>query len=965
MSQDSRVLEVALQAVSDAVLVVDGQDRVCWCNDAAVRIFGPRCAGAVGRELSALVPEPECAELTRALRLARHEGTKGNVRNDADPPRLMTLQREDGSPVLLSIAAAPVDGSPPPGSIALVVRDETRTRALNERLIESSARADSLAAQMQSYLEQADEFAFRQDAGGELTYVSPSVQRLTGYTVEELKTTFAQLLTDHPMNRAAARLRTRTLMTGKAPPPHPIELRVSGGGRVVFELKSKAELDGHRVVGIIGLARDVTQRYRAEAALRENQALLETLVRAVPVGVFRTDATGKLTFVNLRWCDMMGLSPEVADGGWRERIHPEDRARVEAAWGQALLDGSQFDAEYRVITGDGAILCVVATAVPERAPHGGLEGYVGTLSDVTHRKAAEDNVLRLARAVDAAADVVVITDREGVIQQVNPAFTLVTGYSAAEAVGAKSSILKSGRQNADLYRELWRVITAGEVWSGRLVNQRKDGAVYHAALTIAPIKDEDGTVVGFVGIHRDVTGDITREEQIRGYARTLAEVNRELEDRKRELEAQHVELESMNRELAQASDEAKAANKAKSEFLANMSHELRTPMTAVQGFADLLYEELSAAPRCDGPCCVERDEHVTWVDSLRRNAKHLLSIINDILDLSKIEAGRLVLHHEPFVVRAFVEDLAAMFQHRAVESGIALVVEIADDVPEVVESDPMRLRQILINLIGNALKFTEAGEVRVTVAPAPGAPGPLPCLSFAIADTGIGMKPEAMRELFQPFVQLHHPPAGKASGTGLGLAISRRLAHILGGEVHAQSSLGSGSTFTTIIPVEVITNDSEPPADRAPVHETEKPETGRAPLENLRVLLADDAIEARKLVSTMLRRAGAEMTCVENGERAVHAALAESRRAQPFDLILMDMHMPVMDGYAAVRRLRAAGYDGPIVALTADALDGSRERCIQCGCDEFISKPVERDHLIAAIARCAARAPRASACKVS
>jgi CheY-like chemotaxis protein len=222
-----------------------------------------------------------------------------------------------------------------------------------------------------------------------------------------------------------------------------------------------------------------------------------------------------------------------------------------------------------------------------------------------------------------------------------------------------------------------------------------------------------------------------------------------------------------------------------------------------------------------------------------------------------------------------------------------------------------------------------------------------------------------MRELFQPFVQLHHPPAGKASGTGLGLAISRRLAHILGGEVHAQSSLGSGSTFTTIIPVEVITNDSEPPADRAPVHETEKPETGRAPLENLRVLLADDAIEARKLVSTMLRRAGAEMTCVENGERAVHAALAESRRAQPFDLILMDMHMPVMDGYAAVRRLRAAGYDGPIVALTADALDGSRERCIQCGCDEFISKPVERDHLIAAIARCAARAPRASACKVS
>jgi len=389
---------------------------------------------------------------------------------------------------------------------------------------------------------------------------------------------------------------------------------------------------------------------------------------------------------------------------------------------------------------------------------------------------------------------------------------------------------------------------------------------------------------------------------------------------------------AMNRTLdalARARAEAESASRAKSEFLANITHEIRTPLNAIVGYAELL-ENDAGKPQ-------ERAEAAA---TIRRNAETLLLIIHDLLDLSKIEAARLTVTPVPCLLMNVVEDVVSLLSIKARDKGIALSAHAAGAPPPCVRTDPIRVRQILINLIGNAIKFTDSGSVRVDVSARHD--GSACALEVRVRDTGIGIPAEHMGRLFQPFSQVDASLSRAHGGTGLGLAISRRLARLLGGDIDVESESGAGSTFTLRLRAPIVASVPD---------QTLRPSVGDpAPRLSGRVLVAEDSPDNRRLVLFHLQRAGASVETVSNGRDAVDLAMIHGPEQCPFDLVLMDVQMPVLDGHEAARALRAQGCTVPIVAFTAHSDEHSRRACLDSGCDDYLAKPIDAHHLIRAAA---------------
>ncbi len=379
-----------------------------------------------------------------------------------------------------------------------------------------------------------------------------------------------------------------------------------------------------------------------------------------------------------------------------------------------------------------------------------------------------------------------------------------------------------------------------------------------------------------------------------------------------------------------------------------MSHEIRTPMTAIIGYAELLQDGLSAPADVEHAVC-----------AICRNGEHLLAIVNDILDLSKIEAGRMDIEQLSTSPLQVLEDTASMFSGAASSRGIAFECLHQTPLPGTVQTDPTRFRQILLNLVSNAVKFTDNGLVRITARaePTPNRPG-LTRLLFDVSDSGIGMTPEQLKRLFQPFTQADASTTRRFGGTGLGLAISRRLAQMLGGDISVKSRLGIGSTFTLTLDVEAATSLSDTfPATATASPPTQPSNPARQQLAGKRLLVAEDGPDNQRLIRHHLERAGAVVQLVENGLLAVEAC----ESGDPFDALLLDMQMPILDGYEAARRIRQAGILLPIIALTADAMAGTRERCIQAGCDDYASKPLRPRQIIETLSRHINARPAAAA----
>ncbi len=464
-------------------------------------------------------------------------------------------------------------------------------------------------------------------------------------------------------------------------------------------------------------------------------------------------------------------------------------------------------------------------------------------------------------------------------------------------------------------------IETGEVQSGEMTFP--DGSTWMVCSN--PIKQEDGRISSVV----HTAFDISERKQV-----------------EKQLEQAAADLRRANETLLATTARAEAANRAKSAFLANMSHEIRTPMTAIMGFADLLREQ------------VDTPEVREAVETMKRNGDHLLGVIGDILDLSDLEAGHLLTELAPCSPVEAANDVLRAMQTRAEAKGLALACHYRRPIPAVVHTDPVRLCQILTNLTANAIKFTEAGGVRVMVRLEMS--GAEPRICFDVIDTGIGIPEHQLRSIFEPFFQGDESTVRRYGGSGLGLPIARRLARAMGGDIHARSRPGDGSTFMLVLPCGSL--HGVPMLDRLPPEPPGMPsaEERARPVKDIegRVLLVEDGVDNQRLLCLVLDKAGAQVTIAENGRDAIELALPDglpnppnAEAPTPFDLILMDMQMPVMDGYDATRELRRRGYGGPILALTAHAMSHDRQKCLDAGCDEFISKPIDRAQFLATISR--------------
>jgi PAS domain S-box-containing protein len=644
-----------------------------------------------------------------------------------------------------------------------------------------------------------------------------------------------------------------------------------------------------------------------------------------------------------------------------------------------------------------------------------LEAIANTLAHIIKRKQTDERLRLQGTMLESAANAVMVTDAEDRVQWVNPAFTAQTGYSLEEIRGQTLGFLHSGVQDEHFYQRIREQVMAGKTWQGEIVDRRKDGSHYFNQQTTTPVRDESGQIRYFVSIMQDITDrkhseqEIQRQKQyfeslvkaspvavvlmapdftIRScnpafealfeyrqddiLGKTLDELIVPSDQREQaarfsntalqgdivhaivqrqaksgrlidvELAAVPVMVDEEHigalaiyhdiSELVQARREAESAAQAKAEFLANMSHEIRTPLNAVIGMTSLLLDT-----KLD-------NEQLDYVETVRASGDTLLSVINDILDFSKIEAGKMVMEKQPFHLTACIESALDLLATKASEKGLDLAYIVHENTPTKLLGDVTRLRQVLVNLVGNAVKFTEKGEVVVSVS-TEAAHEKEYVLKFAVRDSGIGIPQERMSRLFQAFSQVDSSTTRKFGGTGLGLSISRSLVELMGGQIWAESEEGKGSTFHFTIHVEA-----------APATTGFQPRGVQPDLEGRRLLIVDDNATNRLIMVKQSGGWGMETHAASSGTEA----LSLLRGGQPFDVIILDMQMPEMDGLTLAREIRRLP-NGPTLPLVMLTSLGRRPDGIEdINFAAFLSKPIKPMQLFETIASVLADRPRAA-----
>ena len=519
-----------------------------------------------------------------------------------------------------------------------------------------------------------------------------------------------------------------------------------------------------------------SQRRRADVLLRESEARYATLARISPVGIFRTDARGATTYVNPTWCVISGLSFERALGdGWLHAVHPDDALNLRRGWEESTRGTISSVAEYRFVLPDGTIAWVLGQAVPERNAEGQVVGYVGTITDITERKRSEAALQasehQLSLIYASISDVLfyleVQQDGRFRFLSVNAAFLEATGLKEDQVVGKFVEQVIPESAHALVLGNYREAIRTKKTVRWNEVSAYPAGKKY-GEVSVTPVLEADGACSRLLGTVHDITERMQAEER-------LQHLNAELEARVAR------RTEQLNAALIQA----QTADRLKSTFLATMSHELRTPLNSIIGFTGVMLQGLA------GPLNAEQEKQLGMA---RDSARHLLALINDVLDISKIEAGQIEVTSAPFELRAAIEETVRTVTPQAQKKGLALLPEVGPGIGIVV-SDRRRVQQILLNLLSNAIKFTDQGEVRL------GCQTQDQRVEISVHDTGIGIRAEDLEGLFEPFHQLESGLDRRHEGTGLGLAICKNLVGLLGGQIRVESTFGTGSTFTFTLPL--------------------------------------------------------------------------------------------------------------------------------------------------------------------
>lgn len=740
------------------------------------------------------------------------------------------------------------------------------------------------------------------DSNHPIIYANSGFTEMSGYPLQEVLGTNCRFLQGADTDRSAVDSLRKAINEGRSARTLLKNYRKDGtpfwNDLIVAPVRDSSGEVSH----FVGVQNDVTERIELYIRL---QVVLDTTVE----GIYGVDRNGICIFCNSAAIDLLGYQDEQEligknmhrlihhhhrDGTHYEpescpiyRAFHENRSSHvdgEVFWRK---DGSSFDVEY--------------WSQPMILEHA-VQGAVITFLDISTRRKMDERLDRLGRMLDASHDAMIVWSEDDGIESWNTGAKELYGFSADEVMGKRAHELLQS-DFAIPREEFWRQIqTVGE-WTGIVRQFTKDGRELLVS-TRHQLWKRDGRTLVFE-INRDVT-----DEQV------------------------------FREEIERAHAAAEKANAAKSEFLANISHELRTPMTAVLGFADMLEAELN-------------DElQLEKVRTISRNGEYLLALLNDILDLSKIEAGKVDLNLEPVNVVKLVEDIGSLMSVRAKEEGVPLRIQYRERIPTQITGDKIRIRQIVVNLVSNALKFTNCGEVRLEVwLEEPDQVGSTQAtLHFDVIDTGIGISDQQKNLLFRPFTQASRDTSLKYGGTGLGLSISKRLAEAMKGTISVVSESGKGSSFTLSLPVgsldqsKLISPTTIFESNLTP--DASEPEPGPSTLAQAKILLADDRRDVWRVVKYFLEKHGATVTVAEDGRQAVDEAHRARSDGSPFDLMLIDMQMPVMNGREAVQTLRAVGFTVPIIALTADAMTGNKEICIEFGCTDYFPKPINAPELV-------------------
>ncbi|MBF0501752.1 MAG: PAS domain S-box protein [Candidatus Riflebacteria bacterium] len=937
LEASERRIRSILETVLDAIIVIDDKGIIEIFNPAASSIFGYSADEVIGENIKVLMPEPVRSRHDGYLKKYQETRVKHILGNNIEMQGL----RKNGDTFPLDLLTNESSGGEK-HFFTGVIRDISERKTAETKL-----RNLALVAQ------ETGNMVIITNSSGLIEWVNPGFSRATEYSIEEVigkkpgsflqgKETDPEMI--HKMCSALQRkegFRGELLNYAKSGRKYWVELNI----QPVFNRQNELEK-------FVSIQTDVTERKNNERKIfeseRRTQLLKEVAISANaartidevfrktlegiaghsgwPIGhVFLVEKASVYLKDSGIWyapasepyrlfldcrktiCMGRGFAGRIWSSGkplWISDLTLDsDFQRASEALATGLRAGFGFP----VIVNDevAAILEFFSTeVVPLNEEFLHLFEQIGVqLGILIERKKAEDELVKLVRAVENSPATVLITNNLGEIEYVNPKFCEITGYSAKEVLGKNPRILNSKEQPRAFYRNLWDTILSGNEWHGEFCNKRKNGELYWEQASISPIRDNLGNITHFVAVKEDIT-----------------------------------ERRSILKALLEAKEVAENASRTKSEFLANMSHEIRTPLNAIIGFSSLI-QKTQLTPRQE-----------EFVNKIHHSGESLLGIVNDILDFSKIEAGKLGMEEIDFDLNRVINDVVSMITEKVGDKGLEFILNVSMVSLQRLRGDPLRLGQVLTNLVANAIKFTEKGKIELSIKVLRQTASKVQ-LSFEVLDTGIGMSIEQTIKLFKPFSQADGSMTRRFGGTGLGLSICKRLVEMMGGNIWVKSEPGKGSIFS----FDAWFGFSSVPEFEHQRSEVQMIEVNPVVIPNFRgvkVLLVEDNELNQEIAMELLQGTGMKIQIANNGTEAINI-LHNDKSEYSFDVILMDIQMPDMDGYEVSRRLRndSRFEKIPIIAMTAHAMSGDREKSLKSGMNDYVTKPIDPQALFATLSR--------------